>query len=218
MSRIALAVLALALVVPEVALAQDAAASSAVASEPRESGATLAEPPPGVPPRRRRRRRRAPEAAEQPAERFEWDGPRVELGWARYAIADAWGGGTVDTATFGGFVPTGAVRLGGYAELGVREYTLAADDAVFRGTLLGGYQHLGGDLVPYACLAGSLGLVVGKRFHTPQSRVIAGLGLEAGLDLRLVKTLFVGASLSYQRATMNDLAYDLFTLRLRIGL
>jgi hypothetical protein len=179
-----------------------------------EDAASLGEPRPGV----RRARRTRPRPHEAPPE-APWEGARVELGYTHYSLADGAGGGKVHAATFGGYVPTGVLRLGGYAEGGSRQYELGGDDLLLRATVLAGYQHLGWrPFVPFIAAVATVGVVIGERFHTSVSSVVGGGGLEAGADLRLVRNLWAGLSLAYMRVGMQGLGFDLLVLRVRIGL
>ncbi|MEM9192146.1 MAG: hypothetical protein AAGF12_23440 [Myxococcota bacterium] len=208
MTRALLAVLTLALM-PVSAAAQSRPSTG-------EVGVGLDAPPEGSSTRRRRRPRPAPTHTE-PAE--PWSGPRVELGYAHYSISDGFGGGDVNSVTFGGYLPTGPLRFGAYAEYGGRAYELAQNHGLIRATLLAGYQHFGWlPLVPYAAVVGTLGFVFGKRFSTPFALPMGGAGLEVGADLNLTGTLFLGMSLSYIRASFDSGGYDLFSVRVRIGL
>ncbi len=209
---------------PSAASTSRAPAASASRTSPGpERAFGLATPRPGVRPRAWRlgaAPRRPPSHHAPAAPAAGWNGPRVELGWAHYTLTDGYGGGTVNAFDFGGYIPFGWLRLGGYAELGSRSYQLGDGDAVVRGNLLVGYQYLRrlAPMVPYAAVVGTLGVVIGKRFHTPLSYDMGGLGIEVGADFNLVRSLWVGIGLSYLRAAMQGLAYDILTLRLRIGL
>ena len=163
---------------------------------------------------------RAPRAAPvAPAEAAPWDGPRVELGYTHYAIVDGFGGGDVHAGFFGGYLPTSSLRLGGSAELGVRDYSLGQSDALLRASVVAGYQHLSTrPFVPYVVAVGTAGILLTKRFRTPGSDAIFGAGLEVGADLNLYRTLYVGVGLAYQRASVGGLGHDLWVIRLRIGL
>ena len=179
-----------------------------------ESAERLAVPPPGFRPRRGS----APHGRPAPEP---WAGPRVELGFMHYGFDDRAGAGASNAFTFAGWLPTGRLRLGGLGELGARQYALGPNDALARAQIMVGYQHLGGDLgpvVPYAVVVATVGVVVGKRFHTSFASSVYGMGLEAGVDLRLVRTLWTGIGVGYQRVTSDGLAYDLFTVRLSLGL
>lgn len=180
--------------------------------EPAEG---LAEPEPGVTaPRRPAGRGEPHREPEEP-----WTGPRVELGYAHYAIVDGFGGGDVNAGLFGGYLDTGVARLGASLELGARDYALAQDDAVVRASILAGYQHLDwAPFVPYAGAVATVGWVIGKRFRTPVSRTLWGGGLEIGADVNLVRSLYVGVGLSYLRIGLSGTGRDLWVLRLRVGL
>lgn len=147
-------------------------------------------------------------------------GPRVKLGYHLFSLHDALGGGVVHAAAFSGFLPTRFIRAGGGAEAGVRNYAYGGADGLLTGNLFVGYQHLGdlGPVVPYLVAVGELGLVFQKRYHTPLTRGLRGMGLELGADIKLVRSLHVGVGLTFMLYTMDDLAYDTFGLRLSIGL
>lgn len=194
------------------------AAPYARADEPPvvESGAALAEPPAGVP------HRSAPPLS-QPAEEAEsepWNGPRVELGYSYYVLGDGFGGGGVNAVSFGGYLPTGKLRLGLLGEAGVRDYTLGSDDAVVRGTLVAGWQGVGLTryFVPYVQAVASAGFVLGQRFATTFVDPLFGLGVEIGVEVNPVRTLHFGASLAHVRADLDGLAYALWVVRLFVGL
>ncbi len=193
---------------------------STAAAQAPETGEGLGAPRPGVA-RRPARRPPSPPRPEAPPEPDEepWGGPRVELGYTHYALVDGFGGGDVHAGFFGGYLALGRFRLGGSAELGARDYRLAQDDALIRGTLIAGYQHLPlRPFVPYAGVVGSLGALIGKRFRTPATHAFGGAGLEVGADLNLTRTLYVGLGLGWSRVSMRGVGYDLWALRLRIGL
>jgi len=185
---------------------------------PGDVAGELDEPPAGrrarkwPPPRWRR--------AEAPAVTEPWSGPRVEVGYLHYVLSDSYGGGDVNAGSFGGYLPTGVLRLGALADFGVRTYQLGPDDAALRASALIGYQHLRklAPLVPYAAVVGTVGLVLGKRFHTPFSSFVFGMGIEVGADLNLARSLFVGLAIGYARAGMEGLGYHLWTIRLSAGL
>lgn len=179
-----------------------------------ESGAALAEPPAGVRPRR------APRLAPPADEREPWNGPRVELGYSYYVLGDGFGGGGVNTFSFGGYLPTGRVRLGLIGEGGVRDYALADDDAIVRGTLVVGWQGVGlvDYVMPYIAAVASAGFVIGQRFATTFVDALFGLGVEIGFEVNPVRTLHFGASLAHVRADLGGLAYGLWVLRIFAGL
>jgi hypothetical protein len=147
-------------------------------------------------------------------------GPRVELSYRLYSLRDYLGGRSVHTGGFAGFLPTRFVRAGGGVEAGVRNHEFGERQGLVSGNLFVGYQHLRnlGPVVPYLCVLGELGIVVQKRFHTPQSNSFRGAGVELGADVNLVRSLYVGLGLSFMLYTMDGLAYDTFGLRLSIGL
>lgn len=148
-------------------------------------------------------------------------GPRVELGFAHYVIPDGRGGGDVNAGSFAGYLPTGRLRLGAEVELGLRDYQLAdGTDVIFRAHALVGYQHLPGvgPLVPYVAIVGTAGVLLGKRFSTPVSYVLLGGGIEVGVDLVMVRTLFLGISLAYLRMDVEGDGLGTGYVRVRLGL
>ena len=210
------------LAMPLPARADGPTSTPAPAASRREPASSLSAPPPGV------RSRpfpgpstRADDAARHRNERGGlWAGPRVELGYAHYVVSDAHGGGDVNTAVFSGFLPTMPLRIGASAEAGTRIYALASNDAVLRASLVAGYQLIGelGPLSPYAAAVVTAGIVLGKRFHTPVSNGIYGGGVELGFDLMIAAPLWAELALSYLRLSMDDLAYDVWLVRLGLGL
>lgn len=177
----------------------------------REIGSRLSVPGLAPPP--------ASTEPEHPAS--EWQGPRVELGYSRYRLSDGYGGGLVQGFNFGGYLPTGAARLGMYGELAVRDYSLGqTQDAIVRAAVMAGYQQWKGlgPFVPYVVAVGTGGVLFGKRYHTPVSQTLWGAGLELGADVALVRHLWAGASFSWLRITMRGLHWDLYLIRLRVGL
>jgi len=163
---------------------------------------------------------RGGDTAEPTSEGERWLGPSVEFGYARYWLGDGNGGGLVHAAEFGGFVPIRYVRLGARAEVGVRDYSFGSGDLVARATLTVGYQETErlGRFAPYLAGIATYGAVVGTRFHTSLSWIIRGLGFEVGGALRLFKTVSVGAGLTYTRASMDGLAFNLVLFRASIAL
>jgi hypothetical protein len=190
------------------------AASADDAAPVLENGAALAEPPAGVPPRRAQPV--APPADEAPP----WDGPRVELGYVHYVLGDGFGGGSVHAVSFGGYLPTGQLRLGLIGEGGGRDYALGGGDAVLRATLVAGWQGTGliDYVVPYLAAVASCGVVVGQRFATTFASALLGLGIEIGFEVNPVRTLHFGASLAHVRADLDGLGYGLWVVRLFAGL
>lgn len=183
-------------------------------SVPLETGAALAEPPAGVRPRRAR-----PSSA--PADEAPpWRGPRVELGYAHYVLGDGFGGGVVNAVSFGGYLPTGRLRLGLIGEGGGRDYALGGGDAVLRATLVAGWQGVGliDYVVPYIAAVASCGVVVGQRFATTFAHALLGLGIEIGFEVNPVRTLHLGVSLAHVRADLDGLGYGLWIVRLFAGL
>ena len=159
-----------------------------------------------------------PEAVEEQSS--PWRGPAVEFAYAGYGLADGHNGGTVHAFQFGGFIPLGGLRLGARAEFGSREYRLGQDDLLAKGTVTIGYQEVSrlGRFAPYAAAIGTLGVLVGNRFHTPTSEVFRGLGVEFGANLRLVRTLYLGGGVAYQRVLMGGFTYNLWVFRAVLGL
>ena len=188
--------------------------AAADSDAPRQSGAALAEPPAGVAPRR---------AEPLPAPVDEdppWDGPRVELGYTHYSLGDGFGGGAVHAVSFGGYLPTGQLRLGLIGDGGARDYALGGGDAVLRATLVAGWQGVGlvDYVMPYVVAVASCGVVVGQRFATTFADALLGLGVEVGFEVNPVRTLHFGASLAHVRADLDGLGYGLWVLRLFVGL
>jgi hypothetical protein len=147
-------------------------------------------------------------------------GPRVALSYRAYSLRDDLGGRRVHTGGFAGFLPTRFIRAGAGAEAGIRTHELDGRQGLVSGNLFVGYQHLRGlgQVVPYACALGELGIVLQKRFHTPLSEGYRGAGLELGADIKVVRSLYMGLGISFMLYTMDGLAYDTFGLRLSIGL
>jgi hypothetical protein len=147
-------------------------------------------------------------------------GPRVALSYRLYSLRDDLGGRRVHTGGFAGFLPTRFIRAGGGVEAGIRTHEFGEQQGVVSGNVFVGYQHLRdlGPLVPYLVALGELGVVLQKRFHTPQSEAYRGAGLELGADVKLVRSLYMGLGVSFMLYTMDGLAYDTFGLRLSIGL
>lgn len=207
------------------ARAQDAAAEPAPSAE----GESTAAPPPAAPPEQTTPAQ--PEAAATPAPvpvdakpaprpGSTWTGPRVELSYRIYSLSDSNGGGAVNSAAFAGYLPTRAVRAGGGLEAGGRAYEYGPTEGLLSGHVFAGYQHLHdlGRVVPYVVALGELGVMIGKRFHTPLTRMVRGAGIEIGADVNVVRSLYVGLGLSYMVYSIDDLSYDTFGLRLSIGL
>ena len=149
-----------------------------------------------------------------------WTGPRVELAYRVYSLRDSQGGRAVNSGAFSGFLPTRKFRGGGGVEAGRRGYEYGANEGLLSGNLFAGYQHLGdlGRMVPYVVVIGELGVLLGKRFHTPLTRMVRGVGMELGTDVNLVKSLYVGLGVGFMIYTIDDLAYDSWGIRLSIGL
>ena len=150
----------------------------------------------------------------------EWTGPRVELAYRVYSLRDDQGGRAVNSGAFTGFLPTRKFRGGGGVEAGRRGYEYGSNEGLLSGNLFAGYQHLGdlGRMVPYVVVVGELGVLIGKRFHTPLTRMVRGVGMELGTDVNLVRSLYVGLGVGFMIYTIDDLAYDSWGIRLSIGL
>lgn len=160
-----------------------------------------------------------PEAEPEPWD--PWEGPRVEIAYSYYSLADGHGSGEVHAGQFGGAYTFGRLRLGAYGEFGVRSYALGPDDLVARGSALVGYQHLpavGNRLIPFAVVEASAGAVFGKRFSTARVDALYGLGLRIGAEVRLLRTSWLGVSVGYLRARVGDLAHNIWNVRVRLGL
>jgi len=169
--------------------------------------------------------RAAPEPAAEPGRSLfrrepAWRGPRVKLSYRLMSLRDDLGGGAVQTAGFSGFLPTRSVRAGGGVDIGGRSYDGPGTDGFLSGNLFVGYQLLrhAEPAVPYVVAVGELGLVFGKRFHTPVSRSIRGAGVELGCDLRIVRGLSTAVGALFMMYTMDGLAYQSWGLRVSVGL
>ena len=149
-----------------------------------------------------------------------WAGPRIELGYTHYALGDGFGGGSVHAVSFGGYLPTGQLRLGLIGDGGPRDYALGGGDAVLRATLVAGWQGVGlvDYVMPYVVAVASCGVVIGQRFATTFADALLGLGVEIGFEVNPVRTLHFGASLAHVRADLDGLGYGLWVLRLFVGL
>jgi hypothetical protein len=158
--------------------------------------------------------------AKKRAKAEEWTGPRVELAYRVYSLRDDQGGRAVNSGAFSGFLPTRKFRGGGGVEAGARGYEYGANEGLLSGNLFAGYQHLGdlGRMEPYVVVIGELGVLLGKRFHTPLTRMVRGVGMELGTDVNLVRSLYVGLGVGFMIYTIDDLAYDSWGIRLSIGL
>jgi len=154
----------------------------------------------------------------QPPER--WSGPRVFLGYGRLPLDDGFGQGTAHEGAFGGYAPTGRVRLGAYAALGIRRYALGDDDLLLRASVEVGYQHLPrrGPVVPFLVLEGTVGGLIGKRFSTTVPRGLFGMGPVAGVDVELTRGLHLGVSIGWLRVSLAGRSHDLALFRVRVGL
>ncbi len=149
-----------------------------------------------------------------------WDGPRLEVGYEYFDLSDGHGGGATHMAMFGGFLPiVPQLRAGLSLMGGIRDYAYEDNDLFFGARAIVGYQYTDWNgVLPY--LGGTLmgGAVIGERFTSSVAFGLIGLGVEAGLDVRLVNSFYAGFGLGYTRADMAGLAHDLLIVRLRIGL
>jgi hypothetical protein len=155
-----------------------------------------------------------------PARAKHWTGPRVELSYRLRSLSDSAGGGSAQTAAFAGFLPTRQFRGGGGVEGGGRAYRYGATEGLVSGYAFAGYQHLKdlGRFVPYLVAIGEVGALLGKRFHTPVTRLLRGAGVELGCDVNLVRSMYVGLGASFMMYTLDGLAYRSFGLRVSLGL
>lgn len=166
----------------------------------------------------------APDGTGDSADRAElpWPGPQIQLAYAYWKLADAYGGGDTHSASVEVFLqwPVPQLRTGLLGELGGRDYSLAGDDLVARGALELGFQltEVLDPIVPHLSLIVSAGGVVGERFETTVAHAFGGAGLELGAALRTVRNLHATASIAYHRFEMDGAAFDVFMLRLGLGL
>lgn len=197
----------------ETAASSASSASSASGTEPAGGyGAALSDPHLHYPPD-------AAPPDDQSGALEPWMGPAVELGYTHFRLPDGDTGGAVNAGTFGGYLPTGPVRLGGRAELGSRVYSPGTDDLMVRGAIWGGYQYLGWrPFAPYAAATVSIGVLVGERSDLPRAWGFGGGGAEVGADLVLVRNLWIGLSFAYERVRMDGEGFDLWVFRVRVGL
>lgn len=149
-----------------------------------------------------------------------WTGPRLEVGYEHFSLSDGRGAGATHLFIFGGFIPLiPELRLGLSLMGGIRDFSYQENDMLLGARAIGGYQHIGWDpVLPYvgATLMGAV--IIGERFSSSVAYGLVGLGLEAGLDLRIANTFYGGVGLGYTRADMDGLAHDLLIVRLRVGL
>jgi hypothetical protein len=193
------------------------APAGVVRAAPEEGAAGLSVPESGV--RRPRRPRATPEAEPEPAAAPR--GAGFQLGWSRYRLTDGAGGGSVDAFEFAlNLAKSTPLRIGFRGQFGARRYALGPDDALLRAAFVAGYQYLPERVrvVPYAVFVSTIGLQLGKRFHTPQRNALGGFGLELGTELSPVPNLSLVVSVGYQRLAMAGLAYDVFIFGLAVGL
>lgn len=185
-------------------------AAPAVPTPLRSTGASPVEPPGPV----------SAESAPSPSQDTGRRVPRFELAYAFYSLTNGFGGGVVHAGSIGGYFPTGAFRLGGAGELGVRRYAYGPDDGLGRLWLLAGYQHRRGlgPLVPYVGGVVTFGAVLGRRFDSLLFERLVGGGIEIGVDVRVGPTFFFGWGLAWMRIQLGNLGYDLIVLRARLGL
>ncbi|MCZ7683498.1 MAG: hypothetical protein M5U28_33825 [Sandaracinaceae bacterium] len=171
------------------------------------------DPRPGA--RRPRRGPEAPRSGRGP-------GPQIQLGYAFYRVSDGYGGGDVHAATVGVFLqlPLPELRVGLLGEVGSHDYSLGGDDLIARGGLELGVQLLGllDPFVPHVVALASVGGIVGTRFETTVAHAFGGGGLGLGGELRLHRNLHAGFQVSYQRLEMDGAGFDVFHLRLFLGL
>lgn len=153
---------------------------------------------------------------------FRWPGPRVQLGWSFYRLADGYGGGDVHAASVEVFVqfPWPELRFGVLGEVGARDYAFGGDDLVARGTLEVGFQYAEklDPFVPHISALVSAGGVIATRFESTLLHAFGGAGLALGGELRLYKNVHAGVQVSYQRLEMTGAAHDVFMLRLFLGM
>ena len=159
----------------------------------------------------------APESAEAP-----WVGPQIQLSYDYFKMHDGWGGGDVHAGGVGVFVqmPVPQLRLGFLGELGSRDFSLGGDDFLARASVEIGFQltEVLEPLVPHISFVVSGGAVVGKRFETTVSYAFGGAGVEIGAALRLVRNFHLMASFGYHRLEMDGAAFDVFLLRVGLGM
>jgi len=175
---------------------------------PRGQAEDLAAPPPPGP--------------RPPAERpfaADWEGPRVAVGWSRYALADGFGAGNVDEIFLAGWAAVHPVRLSFEGAWGLRDYRFGRSDLLLR--LAGGLgyelREVLGPVVPYAMATFSVGFLVAERFTVADVAALGGGGVEIGADLHVYAGLFLGVGLAYQRLRASDTPYDAWALRVRVG-
>jgi hypothetical protein len=149
-----------------------------------------------------------------------WRGPRVKLSYRLLTLRDDLGSRRLQSAGFAGFLPTRALRAGGGVDVGVRNIEDGPADGFLSGSLFAGYQLLSRiePAVPYVVAVGEIGLVFGKRFHTPISHGIRGAGVELGCDLRVIHGLAASVGALFMMYTMDGLAYPSWGLRISLGL
>lgn len=149
-----------------------------------------------------------------------WHGPRILLGYEHYTLADGYGGGGTDAGVFGGYLPTGNLRVSGVAAIGARDYSLAGTDLVLRAGLSIGYQHFLGDgrFLLFAAPTATIGVILGKRFSSPEAYALYGIGFEAGGAIRIVRNFFAEVSLGYLRVSNGGLSDNVLLIRVGIGL
>lgn len=156
-----------------------------------------------------------------PAPRSRWRGPRVAVGWDRWALADGFGGGAVDSLFLDGVVRFARpVRVTLGLDWGLRSYAFGEDDLVGRARAGVGWELVGalGPVVPHVSLVGSLGMLVANRFSVTEVELLGGGGVELGADVALAAPLFVGLAFGWQRIRLRDDGYDAWSVRVRAGL
>jgi hypothetical protein len=149
-------------------------------------------------------------------------GPRVQLGYAFYGLADGFGGGDVHAGHVAVFIglPLPQLRFGVNLEFAGRDYSLGGGDLILRGEGEIGVQLPGliDPVVPFVSGLGTGGVLLGERFETNISYALGGGGVRLGVEVALFRNLHLHASFAYLRVEMDGAAFDLFQLRLAVGL
>lgn len=162
------------------------------------------------------------EAGAGDEEELRWPGPQIQLAYGYTKLADGFGGGDSHVGAILVFVqwPVHELRTSVRGAIGSRDYSLAGDDFLVRGGVEVGFQlpHLIDPLVPHVSAVFSLGAIVGERYETTVSHVFGGGGVEIGAELRVVRNLHLAAAFGYQRWEMDGAGFDLFMLRVGVGL
>ena len=166
----------------------------------------------------------APSAPRAPASQTErpWPGPQVQLFYEHFELSDGWGGGASHAGGLGVYLqwPISELRTGLFASLGARDYALGGEDLIARGSLEVGFQltELIDPLVPHLAFVATFGGVVGERFETTVAHAFGGAGFDLGATLRVYRNLHVSASFGYLRLEMDGAAFDVFLLRVSLGI